>query len=146
MTLKSSLKDNYFSFSGRASRSEYWKLHLCYIVINVIMGAFIAAFGTSMASPNAIGGAVFITMLFVSAYFFIPLISVSVRRLHDLELSGWWSLVPAIIGALLFVRVYASILWSVSLCLCIAWLILAFIRGTHGENEYGDDPAIEAAK
>ena len=146
MTLKSSLKDNYFSFSGRASRCEYWKLHLCYVAINVVMGAFIASFGTSMASPNAIGGAAFLLMLFVSAYFIIPLISVTVRRLHDLELSGWWSLVSAIIVALLFVGVHASILWSVSLCLCITWMILAFIRGTLGENEYGGDPAIEAAK
>ena len=53
----------------------------------------------------------------------IPSISVTVRRLHDIDKSGWWyfiNFVPAIGG-----------LWA---------LVLMCIDGTRGPNQYGPDP------
>lgn len=64
------LTKRYFNFSGRASRLEYWNF--------ILITAWI------IASSGGIG-----TFLIV-----IPLLAVGVRRLHDINRSGWWLLVP----------------------------------------------------
>ena len=50
----------------------------------------------------------------------VPTIAVAVRRMHDTGKSGWFWLIP----------VYG--------------LILTFIEGDTGENEYGADPKSDA--
>ncbi|MDN5089854.1 DUF805 domain-containing protein [Aliarcobacter butzleri] len=62
-------------FNGRAKRSEYWT----FVLINAIV-----SFLLSFISPEI--GAIFGLLAT------IPHISVSVRRLHDINLSGWWGL------------------------------------------------------
>jgi uncharacterized membrane protein YhaH (DUF805 family) len=58
----------------------------------------------------------------VSLIFFLPGLAVSVRRLHDLDRSGWWLLlVLTVIGVILL------IIWD-------------FIKGTAGPNRFGPDP------
>jgi len=54
---------------------------------------------------------------------FMPSLGVAVRRLHDIDRSGWWvliSLVP-IIGPIILI-------------------VLAATKGTSGENRFGMDP------
>jgi len=54
---------------------------------------------------------------------FIPQLSVTVRRLHDLDRSGWWfwlGLVPLVGGLILLV-----------------WFCM---KGTEGDNQYGPNP------
>ena len=54
---------------------------------------------------------------------FVPSLAVAVRRLHDINKSGWFyfvSLIPLIGGIWLF--------------------ILLCTEGTQGPNQYGDDP------
>ena len=64
------LTKRYFQFDGRASRLEYWT----FVIINIWV----------IATTWGLG-------IFVV---FIPTLSVSVRRLHDINKSGWWILVP----------------------------------------------------
>jgi uncharacterized membrane protein YhaH (DUF805 family) len=105
---------NYVTFSGRASRSEYW-----YWVLFAILGSVATAiidrslFDTSTISPlNAIFGLVC----------FLPGLAVSFRRLHDIDRTGWWwLLVFTVIGTILL----------------IVWFCL---KGTAGPNRYGSDP------
>ena len=68
----------YATFSGRASRSEYWYFYLFYVL--VYFAAYIFA-GQNVA-------------LFVSIPLWIPQLSVAVRRLHDVGKSGWFILIP----------------------------------------------------
>ncbi|GEM_PF-2809943 len=72
---------------GRARRREFWSYLITYIIIASVLGSiscaasFVANFlGSFFAS---------VTGLILLALF-IPLISVYVRRLHDLNLSGFW--------------------------------------------------------
>ncbi len=71
----------YATFSGRASRSEYWWWQLFTFLIGCIpLAGFIAIF-----------------------VFFIPNLAVGVRRLHDTGRSGWnflWAFLP-IIGTII---------------------------------------------
>jgi hypothetical protein len=56
----------------------------------------------------------------------IPSIAVAVRRLHDIDRSGWWIL----IGLIPLVGVILLLVWFAS-------------EGTHGPNRFGPDPLAE---
>jgi uncharacterized membrane protein YhaH (DUF805 family) len=112
---------NWITFSGRASRSEYWWFTLFNILFSILgqiaMGG-IAATGSSV--PVIAFAVVFVVL---AIYFGIAGISVMVRRLHDKDKSGWWYwiiLVP-IIGVILL----------------LVWFCQ---RGTQGPNRFGPDP------
>lgn len=101
----------YVDFQGRSSRSEYW-WPLLFMIIVYVVGVLLAA-----AVP-ILGILVLIFYLAI----IIPSIAVSIRRLHDLDKSGWWillSLVPIVSLLLLY------------------WFCL---KGTEGDNQFGPDP------
>ena len=90
---------NFFVLRGRASRSEYWWFQLFAFIVGI--GVFVVALVVAAAivpSDNAggfeaLGG--FLLVLIVGGFVAfiaigIPLISVGVRRLHDIGQSGWW--------------------------------------------------------
>jgi len=72
----------YVTFSGRASRSEYW----WFFLFN-----FLVSFGAELLD-TAIGISVISTL--ASLALFLPGLSVAVRRCHDTNHSGWWVLCP----------------------------------------------------
>ena len=59
----------------------------------------------------------------------IPSLAVTVRRLHDIDRTGWWILIGLVplIGA-------------------IVLLVLALLDGTPGNNRYGPNPKEAAAR
>ncbi len=73
------LKEKYATFSGRASRSEFWWFWLATYVLGLVVG-FI-----SSTLSYIIGLALF-----------IPSLAVAVRRIHDSEHSGWWVICPIV--------------------------------------------------
>ena len=78
----------YATFSGRATRSEYWFFTLFYSLV------IFATFWISILFDTAI-----IAFVAVAVWLalFLPAISALVRRLHDTGKSGWWywlALVP----------------------------------------------------
>jgi uncharacterized membrane protein YhaH (DUF805 family) len=72
---------NYVNFSGRACRSEYWYWVLFGFIGGAACEGFDVRFGT-----NPIIAYIFFMVTF------LPLVSVGIRRLHDLDRSGWWYL------------------------------------------------------
>ncbi|HPJ36695.1 MAG TPA: DUF805 domain-containing protein [Spirochaetota bacterium] len=110
----------YAVFNGRARRKEYWMFTLFFIVF-LFAAAFIdVALG---ASSDAEGAGILLTLYILAMI--IPSISVSVRRLHDLDKNGWLYLINFIpfIGPIWF-------------------LVLMCTEGIHGNNIYGADPKI----
>ena len=77
----SSCFSQYASFRGRASRSEYWFFTLFYFL--VIFGAMIL----DIILFDIMYG-LFYFMTWIALL--IPCICVWVRRLHDINVSGWW--------------------------------------------------------
>ena len=66
-----------FDFDNRSSRKEFW----CWQVFRILM--FLSL--TFVESLGLKG------ILFISNFIFLmPELSVSVRRLHDINKSGWW--------------------------------------------------------
>lgn len=70
----------YVVFTGRASRSEYWWWTLAALGINIVLGIIADVSDDKLA---------FLTGIWSLAVF-IPGLAVSVRRLHDINKSGWW--------------------------------------------------------
>lgn len=99
-----SVLKNYAVFSGRARRSEYWYFTLFTFIFSVIFMIL-----------DAVIGVKFLNTIYSLAVL-IPSIAVGVRRMHDVDKSGWFILIP---------------LYN---------LILACTEGTNGPNDYGDDP------
>ena len=96
--LQTCFQNKYFDFSGRASRSEYWWTYLAYAI-----GSFIA-----ITLDGITGLGLFSLVLFFGGI--LPLLGVSIRRLHDLDKSGWWLFIGIIplIGSILL------LIWFVS--------------------------------
>lgn len=104
--------EHYFDFNGRARRAEFWWFVLVFIIIDIVLGVI-----QSVLHMGAL-----LTGLFALALF-LPNLGVAVRRLHDINRSGWWiliGLVP-IVGWILLIYWYAQ-------------------PGTAGANPFGADP------
>ena len=72
----------YATFSGRASRSEYWFFYLFYAIIYLV-GALISA---------AVGTAELVYLFIIPLW--LPTSAAGIRRIHDTGRSGWFILVP----------------------------------------------------
>jgi uncharacterized membrane protein YhaH (DUF805 family) len=87
-----------FDYTGRSSRHEYWFLVLFLILIQWLLGLLVRYVGF-VQGWSAEGLDLVATFLSVAAS--LPHISVSARRLHDVNLSGWWQLIAlTIIGVI----------------------------------------------
>ena len=106
-----------FDFKSRASRSEYWFFYLFIICVSIVIGIF--EFIAFNQKPEDIG----ILSLLFSLATLIPFISVTARRLHDLNKSGWYQLIAVI----------PILGWA----LYLYWMCC---KGTDGPNSYGNDP------
>lgn len=95
---------NYVKFDGRARRKEYWMFFLINVIISVGL--------------QIIGGIIHLSFLqgLYSLAVLLPSLGVAVRRMHDVNKSGWYLLIP------------------------IYNLVLACTEGTKGANQYGSDP------
>lgn len=78
----------YVRFDGRASRSEFWFWALWYVLGNVAAGIIGSVFNVLPLFDNADGG---LARLWALATF-IGFIALTVRRLHDVNLSGYFAL------------------------------------------------------
>lgn len=105
----------YAVFRGRASRSEYWYFVLFEILL------FVALMFVDMSGfrVDALARLAFLIL-------FLPGLAVAVRRLHDVDMSGWW----VVLG---FVPLFGLYL--------IVWICDA---GTKGPNRFGMGPSGEA--
>jgi uncharacterized membrane protein YhaH (DUF805 family) len=96
---------NYFKFSGRATRSEYWYFVLFGLLFSLAAMLIDFSIGTFYIEEG-IG-------IFSSIYtlaILIPSLAVTVRRLHDTNRSAWWlliSLIP-IIGTIVLIVFYCQ--------------------------------------
>jgi len=91
--LTSVFRNNYATFSGRASRSEYWWSYLGTAIISMIAQIVAFAGAAALLDVNkSLAGAILIVLAVVILGIIIPFLAVSVRRMHDTGRSGWMML------------------------------------------------------
>lgn len=111
----------YADFRGRSGRKEYWMFLLFQIMVSIAVN-LVSFIGASMDSSLVAGLAAIVSVVFGLAMF-IPGLAVSVRRMHDIDKSGWqllWAFVP-LVGAIILIIFMAK-------------------QGTTGPNRFGPAP------
>ena len=134
---------DYYTFTGRARRSEYWWFFLFILVAsNLLAVVDLILFGEDMV----LGLSGLFALLAL-----IPQLAVAWRRMHDTGRPGWFNLLPVaplalllpslVIGRSLFDPADAIILFYFSLIISaivvLVWLVLP---SQSGENRFGPEP------
>ena len=107
----------YAVFSGRSSRQEYIGFYLFIILVSLLLAIIEGLLGVFPSTDNSIFAFIF------NLAVFLPSWAVMIRRLHDVNRSGWWILISlTIIGIIPFVY------WT-----CIK-------KSDENENRFGSNP------
>lgn len=126
-------------FKGRASRFSFFAACILGVII-VYFPLYFCILTLYSASFSSGKGLEYITSVSLSILLIITALSilpVTIRRLHDINLSGWWILSCSILFYVLF---YIKQFYIVSILGTIFLLILIFKKGTKGPNRFGEDP------
>ena len=130
----------WFTFSGRMRRREYWwKMFLIFsvlvgVIVSVLALETIAKAIYRIDMPADVKSMLAVGVILVTVLCAVLAIPVSVRRLHDLNLSGWWYL------AVFFLPRFIPDAPIRSVASIALLLILGGIDGTCGPNRFGPDP------
>ncbi|MEY5130584.1 MAG: hypothetical protein RL734_651 [Bacteroidota bacterium] len=108
----------YADFKGRASKKEYWMFSLWQTLILILFVGMDNVLGTTF--DDEVYGLMYSVYLLATI---VPMISVGIRRLHDIGKSAWWTFITFIplAGPMWMIVLYAS-------------------DGQLGENQYGPNP------
>ena len=142
-----------FSFKGRITRKEYWIGYLINSLIFLVPLVVFAIYGAAeivnaiaygeMAQSYAVDQSEWtgfilsttskaIAILIVTPFFIVGIwsgIAIFIKRLHDLNFSGWFTLV-----------IFLSSLILAGIPYLVISIVLGCIQGTIGPNKYGPDP------
>ena len=146
---------NYFDFSGRASRGEFWWAYLAFFIVSIILAIVDAVIGGiifGFTESEFLLNNGFFSNIF-SLVTFIGWISLTSRRLQDNGHSGWWqlaylSIIPTIFLWVFFISAYEnpvllsfSIIFTIiTLALYILILVWLILPPTEDENKWGLNP------
>ena len=135
----------YFDFSGRSRRMELWFHYLFYYIVTIILFApflselFSLAFEIGQRGANVpiddgpfdtfgpLSWAGLIVWLIFALVSFIPGLAVTVRRFHDVGMSGW------VYVALYIANIFFGIVFLVIFVIC-------FLPSNEGANKWGRNP------
>lgn len=112
--LSFNLKTN--KFNGRANQSEFWYFMLFSFIVSTILFYIDVSFlGYNPMNPTSRG----VTQIIYGLLALIPSLSLTIRRLHDVNKSGW------------------NMLWSLTIVGIFYVLYLEIIKGSEEDNDYG---------
>lgn len=145
----------YANFSGRASRSEFWWFMLFTVILFVVFemvdikvfsffpeGEYRETFSTTLLMTLGLSNGLFGTISGVALL--IPTLAVTSRRLHDINMSGWWQgftylvfFIDAPFAHLPEEHPLFLMSITVMAIVYLGFVILWAKRGTLGMNRYG---------
>lgn len=129
---------NVFSLSGRATRSEWWLIHLFSIMAGtlifiILAGLLIEDLGDTASDEPSAEDMIRCAISFLIGCVVMTILTftVTVRRLHDRGRSGLFLLVYWFCGCIPFVNVVTGLIYFVD---------LGLMDGVVGSNQWGGDP------
>ena len=111
----------YVEFGGRAPRSEYWFFYL-FLILLIIPLTVLMGVAAALDNSGVLPGIAIALMVLLFMAIFLPMLAVTVRRLHDINMSGWWYLIA-------FVPFGSIVLF-----------VFTVLPSTPGANRFGPDP------
>jgi uncharacterized membrane protein YhaH (DUF805 family) len=172
MNMQQSIMSGYrkfFTRSGRAPRSEYWYFFLFYLLLNIavqLLGIHVRTHDHS-GIPSILLSIVAMGFWLAALITVVPMLMVTVRRVHDIGRTGWWVGVSFINGLLLDgalgyaifratimhntqnlqaglpsggMAIVLGILGLIGIALGLTILTFTILPGSPGENRYGPNP------
>jgi uncharacterized membrane protein YhaH (DUF805 family) len=162
-TILDALKKS-FTFTGRATRKDFWSFYLFIFLVCVVFSILLV-----LTEGSILGSIIGFLGVLLMLALLIPYISISVRRLHDLNMSGFWLCFLNPFGLPVIFVVYLLSLdpacdkmvekiaktgspWLGWILAFLFWPVGAFVSlfllflyaGKHEDNEFGANPyAIE---
>jgi len=153
-TVKYLLREYIKLFSGRASLSEYWNfwvsLGLVNLILSVIENPII--YFNYLFNNIPITGETNVIIAIISPITISIIISLFVRRLHDIDISGWWLAIPIIPILLLLINgntniisehIKENIILSITGYYIVMLIMIIGRKGTDGDNRFGKDPLLQ---
>lgn len=115
------IRKHYIDFNGRANRTQFWLWALWLAGISIALQ--ILVFIGAMMDSGFLSGLFSLLLILFGLGTILPGLSITARRLHDIDRSAWWMLIALVpfIGA-------------------IVLLIFELLPGTPGENRFGQIP------
>ena len=92
----------YVEFSGRTSRKTYWLTILGLFILSFIIGFVGGIIGFAIGADN--NTATMVISAICGLATLLPSIAMDIRRMRDINKSGWWILIPLvpIVGSIIF--------------------------------------------
>ena len=137
------------TIAGRSTRSEFWYFNLFFLLVAALL--YVPGVVFLVLEHVILSLIFFVICVIFSLFSYVPLFCVTVRRLHDLDLSAWWLASTALVylpticiqfidedSFLFFPTMVLSFMFSIGLMGFGTFLMSS--RGTIGENRFGPDP------
>ena len=140
------------SFKGRLNRKAFLFYWLKLIGLSIVLSLVMTLAGILSKKIPIFGLLLMLVCALALITVFAGMISIQVKRLHDLSFSGWWLLLVMILSApgglaieprinLPLPEALKTVLIAVYIITVLVLVIgLLFIKGSKGENKYGKDP------
>ena len=105
-----------FNYKDRASRSEFWYFTLIYTILSIPLYIYENSYDPTEEN-------IYIISVLCVIILFLPGIAVQIRRMHDINKSGWFILLNLVpfIGSIIV-------------------LVMLIEKGTLGKNRFGEYP------
>jgi len=116
------LKNIYVDCAGRMSRKMYWVFGVFGLFIFTILATVFLYFATAaMGLGRELSFYISLSIIFIATLW--PFLSVTIKRLHDIDLTGWFSLIALV--------PYINLLFV---------LLVGLVPGNKATNKYGPNP------
>ncbi len=133
----------FLSLKGRISRQEFWLGQGLIIVLVLLLELKLTDYFLAMRRPESgpwsladLEMTLALPVYFINAAMAWPVCAIVVKRLHDLNLSGWWVAVSLALSYL-----SAAINGcSLTFLFMTAVMLAGLPPGTQGQNRFGADP------
>ena len=154
---KRPILEKYADFSGRAPRAEFWWYTLALMVVFIVVAIVEGILGIHRMIAGMYGPVSALLLLAT----LIPSLAVGVRRLHDVNRTGWWLLLPLIPDVLMIVMALTTagavaagggmgaamgglaitgLLGLITFVGAVVVFVFDVLPGTKGPNRFGPDP------
>ncbi len=133
----------FLSLRGRISRQEYWLGYVGVIVLYIVLIKVLQPLFLEWHRPDRswwyrdeLDAALALPKLWLGAACTWPMATLYVKRLHDMNLSGWWLFAMPLLSALASTLNASSLQFTMWACI----VGLGVLPGTRGDNSFGSDP------
>ena len=133
----------FLSLRGRISRQEYWLGYVGVIILYIVLIKLLQPLFIEWQRPyrsywyrDELDAALALPKLWLGAAFTWPMATLYVKRLHDMNMSGWWLFAMPLLSWLASTLNASSLQFTMWACI----VGLGILPGTRGDNRFGSDP------